>query len=82
MKVEERECVKDAKERTRSSGEKECNRKSLSELLMATSQSLQTLRNSTQRARREEESARQGGRKDTTRRASRICGLLSKATAT
>lgn len=64
----------------------ESNRKLLSELPMASSQSLQTLRNSMQRAGREEESARgEGGRKGgrhRTRRAGRTCGLLSKGTAT
>ena len=65
-------------------GGRESNRKLLSELPMACSQSVQTLRNSRQRAGREgrcQEGGRAGGR-NRARRAGRTCGLLSKETAT
>lgn len=58
---------------------KECNRKLLSELTMASSQSFQTRRNSRQKAGSEGR-CQEGGR-HRMRRAGRTCGLLSKKRA-
>lgn len=55
---------------------KECNRKLLSELPMASSQSFQTRRNSRQKAVKEARC--QEGASSRTRRAGRTCGLLSQ----